>query len=179
MNKGFTLAEVMVALLIVGLAVGPMFVLTQSSSESSKISGYEVMACQYANEISSQLNRHIPYLSILLDEAREKTHNSNIFLEHILADMHFLELLKEVNDHPVWVPFQCNGKHLGLSLYLSPLHPNFTDRSLKIEELETNGNQLLIEKQKYYKVEIKLSWVIPQLKSERIHDFSKVIFLYE
>ena len=44
MNRlGMTMAEVAIAALIIGLAVGPMFVLTSSTNQMSKISGYEIM----------------------------------------------------------------------------------------------------------------------------------------
>lgn len=177
-KRGVSLTEIMIATLIIGIAVGPIFILTRSTSESSRISGMEIMACNYAEEISSQLNRYLPDFPLLIDEVKANTPGSDIRLEHILTDKQFLQEVKQINDSPVWVPFQCNGFKPGLSLYLSPLHVNFVDRTIKCEVLDTAGNQALKNPKKFLKVSISLSYVIPSLKNDKVYDFSKVMFVY-
>jgi hypothetical protein len=165
----------MIAVLIIGVAVGPIFILTYSTTKSSKISGYEILACQYANEISSQLQRALPFMGGIIDEARENG-NSNIGLEHIFTDSTFQSEIMEIHDFPIWVPLRCNGKKLGFSLYLSPLNKYFLERSLTINEINTSNNKFLKDK-RYYRLEIKLVWTLPKMKEGRKFTLSKVIFI--
>jgi hypothetical protein len=180
MNKsGMTMAEVAIAALIIGLAVGPMFVLTSSTNRMSKISGYEIMACHYANEIADQLHRYSNYFPQLISEAKIATSNSNTDLSHFLRDQTFLEKVSEVNDQPIWVPFQTNGKEFGLSLYLSPLNARFSQRTIEVDIVNDSASQVLKNDndKKYYRVTIRLVWRIPGVKGNRDFNYSKVIFL--
>ena len=103
----------------------------------------KLWSCHYANEIADQLQRYSNYFPQLISEAQAVTNNSNIGLNHFFSEQTFLDKVREVNDQPVWVPFQTNGKEFGLSLYLSPLNNRFTQRTIEVDIVNDSASQIL------------------------------------
>ncbi|MGM0599528.1 MAG: type IV pilus modification PilV family protein [Candidatus Rifleibacteriota bacterium] len=159
MNKsGLSMVEIMVAVVIIALATGPLIAVLSSSNRMSNASIYEEMAVHYGREISDQLLRLSPMLENVVIDARTLTGDSSINLGNILNDSDFCAAMEAQNPALKAIPFKVNGVALPLRLVLSPLDPAFTRRRIQAERLDTSSNSLL-NSANYWKVNIELAWV--------------------
>ncbi len=157
MRRGLSLVEILVAVAVCSLALGPMVNLLSSSNRASTASIYEVMAVHYASELADQMTRFSGRLDDILADARIRTGNSSLTLEDLLTDPGFTNELRLHLDETRAVPFQANGVPLKASLFVSPLHARFTDRRFEVRPLSTTGATLL-GGGVFWDVKIILSW---------------------
>ena len=159
-QNGLSLVEIMVAVVIIAMAVGPLIGLLSSSNRMSNASIYEEMAVHYAREISDQLLSLSTKFADIVNDARLLSGDSSISLADILNDPAFHNSLEEHHDGQVALPMQINGNLLPVRLMLSPLDQAFSRRRITVSELSTTANSLL-KSEKYWKVKIELAWKDP------------------
>jgi len=158
LKRAISMVEILVAVVVLGLAVGPMITLLSASNRTSNASAYEVMAAHYACEFGEQLQRLSPHLKAL----RQKTGKT---IEDLLTDPSF-ETLIGPGGGPPGEPFIArfpvpNPADTDVAFFLSPLDPAFTERKFLVNELNNNAPGLQVLKAtsgKYWDVTIILSW---------------------
>ncbi len=155
---GLSMVEIMVAVFIIGLAVGPLIGVLSSSNKMSNASIYEETAVHYAREISDQLLRLAPNLNDIVGDAQSLTGDSSLNLASILNDNGFRSKLEDHLPAAEAIPLQVNGNELPVRLLISPLDPAFTKRRITATALDTSSNTLL-KVDRFWKVKIELAWV--------------------
>ena len=145
----FSMVEVLVAAVIVGMAVGPMIATLSSSNRASGASGFEIMAVHYASELGEQIQR----LSLHLQPLHSATGKT---AKDLLEDFSVLSVLGPQTP-PQTSPVMVQLPGTDVSLFASPLHPNFTARNLIVEPLSPSSTNLL-NLGTFWKVTISLAW---------------------
>ncbi len=148
-RAAFSLVEVLVACVVVGLAAVPMLGMLSSSNRTSRASVFEIMAVQYAEELGEQLLR----LSQRLKAIREVTGES---IKTLLEDPQVVAALNPQTP-PAVEPGIVRIPGTEIVLLCSPLNPNFLARVVKIEQLDTAGKQIL-KNGIFWSVTIGLAW---------------------
>ncbi len=156
-RKGLSMVEIMVAVFIIALAVGPLIGLLSSSNRMSNASIYEEMAVHYAREISDQLLSLSTRISDVVNDAKTLTGDSSLTLASILNDAAFRAKLEEHNDGSTAVSMQAGGTVLPVRLTISPLDPAFSKRRITVTAMDTSSNNIL-KTDKFWKVKIELAW---------------------
>ena len=161
MRAGFSLLEIVVAVLIVGLALGPIITLLGSSNKASNASVYEIMASMYSAELGEQLQRLAPRLKDL----RMKTGMDILVL---LTDP---ELERKIGPEgsTAGKPFMMHlpvpdPSVTDVAFFLSPLDPAFTERKFLVTKLDNSDPRLKVFKNgtgDYWDVTISLAWKQP------------------
>lgn len=157
-KSGLSMVEIMVAVFIIGLAVGPLIGVLSSSNQMSNASIYEEMAVHYAREISDQLLRLAPNLIDIVQDAQSLTGDTSINLGTILNDP---GLRSQLEDHIAAVkavPLQVSGNEIPQRLLISPLDQAFTRRRITASILDTSSNGIL-KTDRFWKVKIEMAWV--------------------
>ncbi len=157
MRRGLSLIEILVALAVMTLALGPMITLLSSSNRVSNASIYEVMAVHYAAELAEQLQRFAGRYDDILTDARIRSGNGGLTLDALLMDPGFTTELETIHDETKAVPLQTSGVPLKVSLFVSPLHPLFSRRRLEARPLNNTGMALL-NAGRYWDIKITLAW---------------------
>jgi type II secretory pathway pseudopilin PulG len=155
-QQAITLVEVLVAVAVVSLALGPLIGLLSQSNRQSSASIYEVMAVHFAAELLEQVQRLGPRLPAIIADARTKTSNATLTLKNLLTDTGFLTELRAASSAPRAVPLQSGGAKLDTSLILSPQTDQF-QRWLEVDELSTTGNTVL-RGARFWKVTAIIGW---------------------
>jgi len=148
-RAGFSLVEIMIACVVIGLAAAPMLGILSSSNRTSKASVFEIMAVQYAEELGEQLLR----LSQRLKSIRDAT---GVDIKTLLEDPLVVNALNPQNP-PAFAPSIIHIPGTNIILLCSPLSPNFTARVMKVDQLDTSGKQVL-KNGIFWKVTIGLAW---------------------
>lgn len=156
-RSGLSMVEIMVAVVIIALATGPLIGLLSSSNKMSNASIYEEMAVHYAREISDQLLRLSPNFSDIISDAKSLTGDSSITLASILNDSGLVARMEEHGNGPRAIPLQVNSTILPVRLVLSPLDKAFSKRRISVTSMDTSSNTTLTV-EKFWKVKIELSW---------------------
>lgn len=177
-KHGLSMVEIMVAVVIIAMAVGPLIGLLSSSNRMSNASIYEEMAVHYAREISDQLLSLSTKFSDIVNDARVLSGDSSVSLAGILNDPAFQSGLEEHHDGQVALPMQVNGTMLPVRLMLSPLDQAFSKRRITVSEVSTIANSLL-KTDKYYKVKIELAWKDPGSGRDAPREVTMAIFFKE
>jgi|GEM_PF-959583 len=175
-RSGFSIVEVLVALAVISLALGPLINLLSSSNRASNASIYEVMAVHYASELAEQLERLSGKLGEILADARIRTGNPGLTLEDLLTDNGFTNELRAHNDQPRAVPFQAQGIPLEVSLFVSSLHQHFTERKFDLRQLNNSATTWL-KTGRYWDVKITFCWRIMSSDAPDSHkaEFSVIL----
>lgn len=176
--RAFSMIEVMVAVGVVGLCLGPLISMLSQSNRVSSASIYELMAVHYAGEIAEQLTELSPKLRSLVDYVRTLPGQSAATLATILNDATFNNKLEFSGNQIQAIPLEVNAQILKTSLLLSPLHDRFTTRSLDVEELDT-GTNLLLKTGRYWKVGITLGWTLDVSEATDAHKAYFAVILHE
>lgn len=156
-QSGLSMVEIMVAVMLIALATGPLIGVLSSSSKMSNASIYEEMAVHYAREISDQLLRMSSQFADIVGDARASTGDSSITLASILNDSDFMAKLEEHSLLPEAIPLQVNGTKLPMRLIVSPLDNAFTKRRMAATRLDTTANSVL-NGGLFWKIRIDLAW---------------------
>ncbi len=159
-KSALSMVEILVAVAIISLAVGPLIGLLSSSSRMSNASIHEEMAVHYAREIADQLLTLSPKLASVVDDAQTATGDASLNLASILNDSGFRDQMEAYADDTGAVPLQVGGQTLPVRLVLSPLNRAFTKRRVTLSELDTSSNQLL-KADRFWEAKIELSWKDP------------------
>jgi len=168
-RRGFSLIEVMVACLIIGIAAAPMIGVLSSSNRTSKASVFEILAVQYAEELSEQLLR----LSQRLKAMRDVTTKD---IKTLLEDPSVATALAPTAvaaAGPTVVPIPGTQ----IVLFCSPLNPNFIARVLRVDAL-SNAGKLVLKTGNFWKVTIGLAWRM-SANDPQIHNASFSVILRE
>ncbi|RCK73126.1 MAG: hypothetical protein OZSIB_2623 [Candidatus Ozemobacter sibiricus] len=176
MRCGLSLIEILVAVAVMTLALGPMVSLLSSSNRVSNASIYEVMAVHYAAELAEQLQRFAGRFGDILADARQRSGNSSLTLDGLLMDPGFTAALETIHDETKAIPLQTSGVPLKVSLFVSPLHPLFYRRRLEARPLDTSGLTLL-NAGRYWDIKITLAWRLAPSEPPDRHraEFSVVV----
>lgn len=148
-GNAFSLIEVLVATAVITLAVGPLIGVLSSSNRVSNASIYEVMAVHYASELAEQIQRLSTRLKPMCI-ASSKT------VKQILEEPTFLANLGSYGGGTL-DPQLIQIPGTRITLFLSPLHPNFTRRTLLVNQLSSVGRAVL-KIGTFWDVSIILSW---------------------
>lgn len=157
-KHGLSMVEIAVAVLIIGLAVGPLIGVLSSSNKMSNASIYEEMAVHYARELADQLLRLSPSLDDVVTDAQSLTGDSSITLASLINDSVLADRLNQYNTAAEAVPMQINGNELPLRLVISPLDKAFTHRKITATQLDTSSNGIL-KTDRFWKISIELAWI--------------------
>lgn len=177
-RRAMSMVEIMVAVVIIGLSVGPLIGLLSSSSKMSNASIYEEMAVHYAREISDQLLRFGPKFPDIISDAIAATGDSSITLATILNDNNFRDKLEQHNSETAPIALEAGGNTLPVRLIISPLDPAFTRRRLTVSQMNTSANSIL-KVDKFWKVKIELAWKDPSAQQTEAREIVMVVFLKE
>lgn len=156
-NRGLTLVEIMVAVVIIALSTGPLLGLLSSSNRMSNASIYEEMAVHYAREIADQLLTLSPRFSAVVNDAVILTGDSSLNLATIFNDSNLRDQMEDHLDGVSAVPLQAGGSFLPVRLVLSPLDKAFSRRRITLSDLSTGANSLL-KGDRFWKAVIELAW---------------------
>ncbi len=177
-KNGLSMVEIMVAVVIIALSVGPLIGLLSSSNRMSNASIYEEMAVHYAREISDQLLSLSPKFSDIVNDARVMTGDSTLTLAAILNDATFKSKLEEHTDESAALSLYASGNQLPVRLIVSPLDKAFSRRRITVSELNTSSNSVL-KTDRYWKVKIELAWKDPNSGRDTPREVVMAIFLKE
>lgn len=177
-RNGLSMVEIMVAVVIIALAVGPLIGLLSSSNRMSNASIYEEMAVHYAREISDQLLSFSTRLSDVINDARTLTGDSTLTLASILNDAVFQAELETHREFSTAIPLQAGGTKLPVRLVISPLDQSFTRRRITVTAMDTSSNNIL-KTEKYWKVKIELNWKDKTSGRDTPREVVMAIFLKE
>jgi uncharacterized membrane protein YciS (DUF1049 family) len=159
-SRGLSMAEVVVAIFIIGLAVGPLIALLSSSNRMSNASIYEEMAVHYAREMADQILRYSSNVQEVVQDAKTLTGDSSITFAKILSDSEFRLKLEDYTSGPICIPFSINGTKLKSRIIVSPLEKVFKKRRIEVEEVDSSANSVL-KTGKFQKVIITIAWKDP------------------
>lgn len=148
-RHAFSLVEVLVAMVVIALALGPLVHVLSSSNRVSNASIYEVMAVHYASELGEQLQR-------LSSRLKPMTTATGKTVKQLFEDPTVLSAL-EPQASPVSAPGTVKVPGTSVALFYSALHPNFTARRLMVRPLHSSG-RVLLNVGKYWDVTIGLAW---------------------
>lgn len=177
-RRAMSMVEIMVAVVIIGLSVGPLIGLLSSSSKMSNASIYEEMAVHYAREIADQLLRFGPRFPDIVDDAIAATGDSSISLAGILNDTGFRDKLEQHGNSTLPIALEVNGNTLPVRFILSPLDSAFTRRRLTVTEAGTSANTIL-KVDRFWKVKIELAWKDPSAAQTTGREVVMVVFIKE
>jgi len=177
-RRAMSMVEIMVAVVIIGLSVGPLIGLLSSSSKMSNASIYEEMAVHYAREIADQLMQFGPKFPGIVDDAIAATGDSTINLAGILNDPGFRSKLEQHNASTMPVNLEAGGNELPVRFVLSPLDPAFTRRRLTATELSTSSNSIL-KVDRFWKIKIELAWKDPASTQTSSREIVMAVFIKE
>lgn len=154
--------ELMVAVGIIGLAVGPLIVMLSSSNKANKASIYEEMATHYARELSNQLLRMDGDIAQIVKDMRNKTGNSSLTFKDIINNSSFILAVSDVTKtEPHTIPIQVGGNKIDYSIILSPLiQPAFKSREIEAIKLSSTSNNVL-KTGNFWKIIITITWSDP------------------
>jgi len=155
--RGFSMAEIMVAVFIVGLIIGPLVLLLNQSTQKTNVSMYLFLAMHYADEIAQQLQRMAPHFDQILAEAKDPTSQTTPTLRDLLMDGNFLNEVKKLDNNFTLAFFQFGAKKLQACLMLSPMDGHFKTRTLDVYPLVSQTSSILGQKN-FWKVNIILEW---------------------
>jgi len=168
-SRAFSLIEVLVAVVVVSLALGPLIHLLSSSNRASNASIYEVMAVHYASELGEQLQR-------LSSRLRPMTTATGKSVKQLFEDPSIRTALGP-QATPASEPDTVLIPGTNVILFSSPLHPNFVSRRLSVRPLNKTG-RVLLNLGNYWDVTIGLSWKLTPT-DEVVHGASFSIILRE
>ncbi len=155
--RAVTVVEVMVALFLLGLVLGPLVGMLSSSNQKANVSMYYLLAMHYADEMAQQLQRLAPHLDQLLAAARDSNTGRIPTLAEVLTDPTFLAELQAPASTFRVIRFRYAGKPLEGFLAVSPLDEHFIGRTIKVEALASDQVELLAVPPAL-KINLVLSW---------------------
>ncbi len=156
-RQGLSMVEMMVAVVIIGLAIGPLLGTLSSSNKMTNASIFEEMAVHYGRELSDQLMRLSSQFSNIVDDARIAAADPSINLGNILNDPGFMAKLEEHTPQTRPIPLQVNGTELPVRLIISPIDQAFVKRRIVVTSLPSSTNQVLNDPG-FWKICIEISW---------------------
>ncbi|MBF0409991.1 MAG: prepilin-type N-terminal cleavage/methylation domain-containing protein [Candidatus Riflebacteria bacterium] len=153
LNRALSLVEILVAIVILSLAVGPMFHVLTTSNKVTNASAYEVMAVHYASELSEQIQRLGPFFRQISLAASKN-------LKDILEDPLFLFELDKSGNNPDGGPRIVKIPGTSVAFLVSALHNNFLSRTLYVKSLNKpiSDPNALLTTGKLWDVTISLAW---------------------
>ena len=156
------MVELVVAIAIIGLAVGPLILLLSSSNKANKASIYEEMATHYTRELASQFLRMDGDIAQLVNDAKIVA-GSSVTFKSLIDNSGFQSGLSDTTKTgPYCVPFQISSNKLKYRIILSPLiQPAFKSRTVSVTKMNTGSNSVL-KVGNFWKMTIKISWVDPK-----------------
>ncbi|MBF0500945.1 MAG: prepilin-type N-terminal cleavage/methylation domain-containing protein [Candidatus Riflebacteria bacterium] len=165
-GRAFSLLEVLVATVVIGLAVGPLINVLSSSNRVSNASIYEVMAVHYASELAEQLQR-------LSSQLKSMCNGTGKTVKQLLEDPTFLAELGSFGNGSL-DPQLIQIPGTRITLFLSPLHPRFTCRTILVSKLNTTTQQIL-KLGTFWNATIALSWNLAEGEVEHSASFSVIL----
>lgn len=163
-KTGFSMVELMVAIAIIGLAIGPLILVLSDSNKANKASIYEEMATHYARELAHQFLRMDKDIAHIVQEAKIQTGNSALTFKEVLSPINGAssgKLSDLSKTQPYCIPIKIGGKTLDYRLIVSSLiQPAFKNRKIEIVKLSTSSNNVL-KNGNFWKVIITISWADP------------------
>ena len=155
LKRAVSMVEIVVAIFVAALAIGPMIMLLSSSNRMSSTSTYETLAVYYANELCDQIKRLSPQLPTIINDARAATGLSSVNTATLFNSWPANVL--EFTDNVRSIPFVCAGMPLEARIVLTPLHTNFVKRQITVEPLDVSANSEL-NQGSYWKAIVTVAW---------------------
>lgn len=154
---GLSMAELVVAIAVIAMAVGPLIGVLTSSNQMSNHSIHEEMSVHYCREITDQLLRLTPKVPVIVDSARRLTGNRRLTFADLLNDAGFNRSLCGEETGDGLLAFQNMGKETGYRIYVSKMGEVFTRRKVRAELLEASSNRHLKEGN-FWKITVTVAW---------------------
>lgn len=156
-HRGLSMAELMVAVTIIALAVGPLIGVLTSSNQMSNHSIYEEMSVHYCREITDQLLRLTPKIPHIVEAARKTTGNSTLSFGDLINDNGFNRLIDSEGYEGECVAFQNLGKKTDYRLFVTRMDQAFNLRSVQASLLDSSGNSQFNEG-RFWKITVTVGW---------------------
>lgn len=156
-KRGFSMIELMVAIVIIGLAIGPLILVLSDSNKANNASMYEEMATHYARELAHQLLRMDKDVPLIVGEANC---SFKIVLESINGTS--AGKLSDLNmKKPYCIALRKGANVLDYRLMVSPLiQPIFKSREIKVKKLDVSSNDVL-KTGNFWNIIITIKWIDP------------------
>lgn len=163
-----SMIEIAFAVLIAGLAIGPIFGLLVSTNKEASSAIYEVTAAHYANEIAEQLLTFdaLPGFQVL-------SVNAGVGVKELLESANL-----KLGDKSIQTPLKIPLASLDVFLLVSPLSEVFQERSIEVSRVETPADMFLPGE--FYRVVVRLGWTSPgegTATGQSRHSHETVIFV--
>ena len=149
------MVELIVAMAVIAIAIGPVFNLLSSSNKVSNASMYEVMASLHAGELSEQLLRLKP---TILHDLRQKTGKG---IDQLIADPAFQQKLSPdatLGWQAIMAALPAPTSETDITFFLSPLDPAFISRTINVQEVAAATELFTSATGRFFNVYIGLSW---------------------
>lgn len=170
------MVEIVVAIFVAALAIGPMIMLLSSSNRMSSASTYETLAVYYANELCDQIKRLTPQLPTIISDARTATGLASANIETLFNSWPTNVL--EFTDNVRSIPFVCAGISLDARIVLTPLQPNFIKRQITVEPLDISDNSEL-NQGRYFKLIVSVAWEDDMAPGDSAREVKMMVILHE
>ncbi len=156
-RKGISMAELMVAVAIISLAVGPLIAVLTSSNQMSNHSIYEEMSVHYCREITDQLLRLTPKIPHIVDSARKATGNPSLSFGDLINDLGFNQAIDADGYEGECVPFQNLGRKTDFRLFVARMDQVFNLRNVRAVLLDSSGNSEFKDG-RFWKITVTVGW---------------------
>lgn len=173
-RSAVSMVELVVAILVSAVAIGPMLSLLSSSNRMSSTSTYETIAVHYVNEICDQLRRLGPDLAEIVADARAASGVSTASFASVVNSWPANAL--EFNDAVRVIPFEFAGVTLDARIALTPLQSNFTTRRISIQPLDVAGNTEF-NTGNFWKMVVTVAWDDPMAPGDASKQVEMVMLL--
>lgn len=154
---GLSMAELVVAISVIAMAVGPLIALLSSSNQMSNHSIYEEMSVHYCREITDQLLRFSPKIPIIVDAARKATGNSMLTFGDLVNDKGFNLSLMNKDAEGNFVELQNFGKTTGYRISVSKMDEVFHKRKIRAVLLDSSSNKHF-KTGRFWKIVVTVGW---------------------
>jgi len=165
-TQGLSMAELVVAIAIIALAVGPLIALLSSSNQMSNHSIQEEMSVHYCREITDQILRMTPRIPFIVESARKLTGNNRLNFADLVNDEGFNQALANNQSSADCASFQYLGQQTEYRLLISKMDEVFTLRQIRAEPLKTRLNKHF-NRNKYWKILVTVSWLPSETGEEK------------
>lgn len=154
---GLSMAELVVAISIIAMAIGPLISLLTSSNQMSNHSIQEEMSVHYCREITDQLLRLAPKIPFIVESAREITGNNKLNFADLINDSGFNKAIANDKSTSDCVAFQNLGITTEFRILISKMDKVFKLRQIKAEKLDSSSNKHFKDLN-YWKIIVTVCW---------------------
>ncbi|PKL46234.1 MAG: hypothetical protein CVV42_17270 [Candidatus Riflebacteria bacterium HGW-Riflebacteria-2] len=156
-ESGLSMAELVVAVSVIAMAIGPLIALLTSSNQMSNHSIQEEMSVHYCREITDQLLRLAPKIPFIVESARKITGNNKLSFADLINDSGFNKALANAENSSDCVAFQNLGLPTEFRILISKMDKVFKFRQIRAERLDSSSNRHFKDLN-YWKIIVTVGW---------------------